>query len=683
MGYTCIVFSDPRSTTAIQIATRTGEQSGYSAWTGNMRFAKLKVFAAQNRNSTCTFDIVDYNSNDSITNWMQPGIGVFVVHLGILRFSGVISKVDGNIVGVATAAKKMTYTLTCESDANYLQNYVTPTKNFTKHVNDTIMNIVKDVVDPYTNWYDRLATPSSYLDNTLITSYTVNAKPMLTQIQEICQTSSYKYRVRTKSTLCTSVTVSGTTVTSGSTSPDAWINATSNLGWGSHNKYIVLLIKSTTAYYHSCAAAVTATASGNFTMTSTNAINYSQIVTGCDVLLIQHPIIEVQRVFSRATSKVYYVSPSSSIYETLCWDFNPYDDKNDVITNVVCNFVDEFGRDMSLSMPAAFMYDASTQHFLLTTGGLRSYLTTAYDSPNTVAVSDISGTNKVQTYQDMGYPAWGVGDYCSIVKFSTPTTKENFLCATGTPTDAGDTVNGHKTYYLIKSSSLANTTYQPGDLITYGTNTSTRSVLYVLNGSSVTAGRYYWLGCELVYVWSQSGSLVVDRAMSMTSAKGYTIQTKPIVHRVGCPFFPAGDGSTTRYLGIDDYYDGSGTYDSPMKAYGLNTKTITVNKATDAGTIEILMYNVVRSLCRPKEKGEMTCLIDSMTAVSPAGRPLIPGDQFQVNFFGTVHPGASTYYEMMSQDYDFDNGSCTIKFDEFDINLFTTLSQLGLNITIT
>jgi hypothetical protein len=177
--------------------------------------------------------------------------------------------------------------------------------------------------------------------------------------------------------------------------------------------------------------------------------------------------------------------------------------------------------------------------------------------------------------------------------------------------------------------------------------------------------------------------LVVERATGMTSVKGYAIQTKPIAHKVGCPFFPAGDGSTTRYMGVDDYYDGGGTYDSPMKAYGLNTKTITINKATDAGTVEILMYNVLRSMCKPKEKGDLYCLIDGMTAVSPAGRPLIPGDQFQVNFFGTVHPGASTYYETISQEFDFDAGNCHIQFDEFDINLFTSLSQLGLSITIT
>ena len=130
----CIVFSDPRSTTKVQIATRNGCQGTYGQWAGTMKYTNLKVFHGQNRNSTSTFQIFGYNATDQIDTWMVPGIAVFVVRLGHLRFSGVISKVDGEYVAYDGS---QIYRVMCESDANWLANQTTSTKRGIQHKQQT------------------------------------------------------------------------------------------------------------------------------------------------------------------------------------------------------------------------------------------------------------------------------------------------------------------------------------------------------------------------------------------------------------------------------------------------------------------------------------------------------------------------------------------------------------------
>ena len=144
------------------------------------------------------------------------------------------------------------------------------------------------------------------------------------------------------------------------------------------------------------------------------------------------------------------------------------------------------------------------------------------------------------------------------------------------------------------------------------------------------------------------------------------------------------DGTTTyqKCFDRDDYFDGSGTWDAPIKTYGINTRHITVNKAVDLGTLELIAYNVLRNVCRAKYKGELKCFISSLISLQSPYNEMKPGDVFQVNYFGTTQPGTSIYYEIMSLDMDFDAGYATVQFDEYDISLMTALANMGLSINI-
>ena len=121
MANTCIVFSDPSSASNIAMATRDSSQGSHGEWTGVMRFSSLEVYTGQDRNSTATFTITGANPTD--TPFLVCGMAVFVVDLGALWFSGVITNVDAEYVGYGGSSFQQRYNISCDSDATYLANY--------------------------------------------------------------------------------------------------------------------------------------------------------------------------------------------------------------------------------------------------------------------------------------------------------------------------------------------------------------------------------------------------------------------------------------------------------------------------------------------------------------------------------------------------------------------------------
>lgn len=688
MANECIVFSDPRSTTLIQIATLTGEQSLQSEWTGALRYSNLRVNSAQDRNSTASFKIISYNTVDSVGTWLVPGIGIFVVRSNLLYFSGVVSKVEGNYVGTSG---KQVYGISCESDANYLMNYNSEVKAGTIHKAQTPYTIITDIVNPYTLW---MAQGGPGVDNSTKVDYTISRKPMLVQIQDLAQITGNKYRIRTL-VIVSTITRSSTTITFAETNPEGLYANPNGMSWGSHNKYILVGVGS----LHNCAASVTAVNPGasQVTITVTNAINPALIATGQLCLLIQHPAIDFQPTLSRAmytdnsfsATKKYYVNPTSDTFKTLAWEYNPTEEKNDVITKVTGIAQDVSNKPISVSMSSAFKWDVSDRKFFLQEASNKPFVDISYES--NVLWSDLVLTGgvykgKVQVFSDLGI-SWSAGNYCYLCQATGSGYQERAVI--DSVANTGEMINGRPTRYLIFSSTGLTYYYGEGDLLGWAESGYSYSKIHLSSSSGITANAYYWVGSELVKVMSVSSpNIYCMRGMSFVSVKGYTVVTRVAAHKVGCPVtngMPAA-AESTKCFDIDDYYNGGGTYDSPMKAYGLNSRQLSLNKAVDVGTLELVVYNVLRNKCVPKNKGSFNCFINSLTGwlrSSNYAERLLPGDEFQIDFYGTVNPSGSTYFQIMGMDMDFDSNTAVVQFDEFDLTLLQYLQQNGLSINIT
>lgn len=694
MSETCIVFSDPRSTTKVQLATRDGQQGTYAGqWGGVMKFQKLKVFQGQNRSPTATFEIFGYNSTDSINNWMLPGIAVFVVDLGKLRFSGVITKVDGDYVGVTSQVFKVT----CESDLNWLANRTTCTKNGVDHKQQTPKTILMDILDPDINWYGRNGSQASlWMDDAARVDYKISDKPVLTQIQELANTTGMKFRSRTLSTRGTigAAFSNGVPVTLTKTGGNNWITMTaSTVGRGTHNKWIAVLISSSTEpWYHTCACAVTAATSNTdststITPVSTNALTFGGFASGRTILLIQHPILEFQQSFMRDVGKVFYVNPTSNTYTTVALEYSPLQEKNDIVTKVIVSGNDSDNKPVSVAIAAAFPYDATIgsptyRKFLTQYQAVERYVHVGYDTQCLINTSSYSGM-KIQVYNDTGIP-WDAAFTGHITQSSGGLYQEMFTV--DSVVDTGENINGRPTIWLTLTGALTYS-YLPGDVVCIGD--SGYAVMYVNTTTYFNANWYYWIGRELVKCMGINyagtpGAINVMRAIPFISSQGYTTRTFAGPHKKYCFISegmpPDGTELCEKAFERDDYF--TGTNPSPISTYGVNTKPIYLNKATDTGTMELVAYNVLRNMCMPKSKGSFKTFIQALNSAYSTYDEMIPGDWFKVDFFGTVHPSSTTSYEIMSMDMDFDSRIVDVQFDEYDITLMMSLAQMGLNISI-
>lgn len=697
MSNTCIVFSNPAvkasnpAGNAISIATREGSQSTHGEWGGTMRFADLKVTASQSRNPTCTFTIFGYNSSDLIETFMQPAIAVFVVDLGILRYSGVISRVDGVYVG---HDGKQSFKITCESDANYLANR-SPIANagvIYKGVDsygaDTNAYVViSALLNENTMWYNYNATDRvDFFDSTISIQYTVSDKSILTQVQEIANAYPLKYRTRGQATRATVGTISGTTYPLTRTGGDTyWRTRTSSeVGRGTHNKWILLLVSASGVYYHDSALVVTSSVTNDggastVTITTTGAINPSMFANGVDVLLIQHPVLEVQPTFQRSTGKVLYVTPSSNYYSTMCYNYSPLADKNDVITKVIASGSDVSGKRYSMSMAAAWPYNPATPAFYLQGQTFTPVVSQSYDCVNLTATTGTSG-DKLRIYNDIN--PFTVGSIVHIVHTDpTGSYEDTFQIPTGGITNGGY-YNGRKTVYIAKGSALTYY-FNVGDIVSLGYSVASgQSRIFTNEATYMTDGNIYWVGREAVVLMSHTGSeMRVHRGARFLSNSGYYSPYAAYCHQVGCPILDAMPAGGQRCYDADDFYDGGGTYDSPIKTYGINTKTINAT-VSDPSVIELAMYDILKYKARPTLKGDLVTLISALAFPAETTTPLLPGDLFQVNFFGAVQPSDSTYYEIISMDMDFDDYTCKLTFGEYELNLMQTLAKIGLNINI-
>ena len=679
MADSCIIFSDPTSTTKIQIATRDGSQSTHSDWAGTMKFTQLKVTQSQDRNATASFVIHHANTSDNIDYWMKPGIGVFVVHLGMLRFSGVITKADGMYL---TYGLQQQYTVSCESDANYLMNY-SPLNPGTVYKNTAANTVIKKIISPYTMWYD-VTDPNSTISGSVNINYTVSNKTMMTQIKEICATTGYKFFCRTKSTYGTAtIPGGGTAVTITGTTPDDFRTYTTNLAWGTHNKYILVLVARDGYFRHDGAAAVTATDNGTHivTDTSTNAINQGQFNTGSTVLLIQQPIIYFQKDFAPVDTLTLSLNPASNFYNTVAFGFNPGTDKNDIITKVTVNGTDNTGLPVSSCMAAAYQMNASNvfigrdsadNHLIL------DYCTSA-DSV------DAGSSQALAVWGDLGY-TWAAGDtvlvsgYVPIEDGTWAWHITEFTVNAGfvMPT-AGlyPTKNGRPIVYLTRSAGMWNYTYPKGSFVSLTAAGTGISRAYV-NALPTSPGinNFYFIGREYIkYVSTGTDRnglwLGYDNGQApwTSPSRSYTVTPITIPHKKLCPVL---DGA---YFDVDDSYS-----TSPMHTYGLNNKTINSNVTTDIGTLEIFAYNAVRYLCKfANEKGSVSCYISSLAS---AYVPAVPGDTFTVTMYDGSTKPASGSYAIMSVDLDFDQGTAVVQFGQYNIDLMKTLSLMGLDINI-
>ena len=676
MADTCIIFSDPTSTTKIQIATRDGSQSTHSDWAGTMMFAQLKVTQSQDRNATASFVIHNYNTNDNIDSWMVPGIGVFVVHLGMLRFSGVITKVDGMYL---TAGLQQRFTVSCESDSNYLMNY-SPLSIGAAYSNTTTSTVIKNIIAPYTQWYDT-TDPNNNISGAVNINYTISNKPMLTQIKEICTTTGYKYFCRTKSTYGTAtIPGGGTAVTITGTTPDDFTTLSTGLAYGTHNKYILVLVARDGYFWHDSAAAVTATDNGTHivTDTTTNAINHGRFNTGSTVLLIQQPIIYFQRDFNQMLSNHLHlgVNPTTNYYTTLAYGFNPLSEKNDVITKVTVTGVDNTGLPVSGAMAAAYPLNTTNNLFTGADGTAR-YLT--FDELTSADSVDNTSKQNLAVWNDMGYTfaanqTYVICGYCQNTNKTFTWRTQYFTVNAGFP-GATSTIDGRSVMYLPLSSGSWTYTFPKGSVVMRATD-SMHGRVYV-NASPSVSNDWGFLGRECVYYYGGTGSdsngtyteiFPANRGAQWSNGV-YIVNTIAISHKTGCPILEK------------SYYDVDNVYStSPMKKYGLINKNIQSNRTTDAGTLELLAYNSVRYLCTPREKGSVSTYISSLAL---SNVPASPGDTFDVTMYdgSTVKP-SSGYYAIISIDMDFDQGTALVQFGQYNMELMRTLSLMGLDISI-
>jgi hypothetical protein len=468
----------------------------------------------------------------------------------------------------------------------------------------------------------------------------------------------------------------------GSLSGDAFATRTSSeVGQGTHNKWILVLVAASGVYRHDAAMAVTAsTADTNVTTTTTNAINSALILKDTTVLLIQHPILEMQPTFQYSSSKVYYVNPTSSHYSTLCYNYSPLTDKNDVITKVVGDGQDAIGFRISTSLAAAFSYNVAAEHFYLSGTTYHPTISDSYESPVIEVYSPTTTAAKIRIFSDLGH-TWTTSDALTITKRVGEATSSNCNeTFTASAVSTAPNYNGRATVWLAKGSAFTMTVSE-GDTVSpsLGPIVTGRSTLFIDDTTGMAASTSYWLGGEYIYVTDITCGTQVEciRCTAFTSSTGYATPYISNCHLKGCPIF-SGD-CHDHY----DYYDGSGTNDSPIKTYGLNTRRIAFSKVTDNGTMELALHSILRSKCKPTLKGDMNVLVAGLNDPSANTLPLEPGAKFQVNYFGTVQPGESDYYEIISIDMDIDSGSAKIQFGEYDLNLLQSLAKMGLNIDIT
>jgi len=638
-----------------------------------MKFSSLNVFQGQNRNSTATFEIFGYNTADGIDTWMVPGIAVFVVNEGLLRFSGVISTVDGSYVG---NDQKQIFKVSCESDANWLINRTPLTYNGTKCVQYTANAILYRILDPYQNFFNGgLDT-----DSTQLMDYTISDKPMLTQIQEVATTNGMKYRARTKASTGT-ISWAGdggsSFIYSLKGDPITENLNPSTIGWGSHNKWILVKVSGSGVFSHNVACALTSSYYPAWVVaTSTNAINFYNFASGDVVIVIQHPVIGIKPNFQRATGKRFYANPTSSIYSTVCNQFSPLSDKNDIITKVTADGQDTDGKRISTSMAASFAYNPTIKEFLLqTTLTTVPKLTVCYDS----TIADISGQH-IYVYSDTGI-TWIVGTRVHVLHVAD---SSQFVFITA-QADVGPAMNGRPTTVLGIASPPSFVGLSIGDIVTTGGSTG-GARFFPDSVGALQVGGYYWLGGEMIHVtYISSGTSPVyfdaTRGYRFYSVKGYYSPLFACCHTKGCPILDARPlAGFQNCYDADDYY--VGTYPSPVSTIGINAKKITVNKVVSEGTLEVICYNVLKNRCIALEKGDLKTLISCLTYPGDPYNVLLPGDQFQVDYFGTLHP-TFNFYEIVSMDMNFDQNSCKLTFGEYELGLMQSLSQMGLSINIT
>ena len=685
--YECIVFSDPRSTTKVQIATRNGEQT--STWLGNMKFTKLKIFNGLNRSPTSTFDITHYNTSDSIDQWLVPGIAVFVVRSDHLRFSGVISKVDGDYVGVD---QQQIFHIMCESDFNWLLNRSSCVLSGTSYKSQTAKTILKDILNPDINWYNRTdAGAIALMDNTQLMDYKISDSPVLTQVQELATLSSMKYRGRTQST-----NANISTWTSGSASnltkvrDDDWITTTSTqIGKGTHNKWVCLY----TGTIPAVCAVTASVANVSVTPTSTNAINFSQFSSGKNITLIQHPVLEFKPILeTRSSGKIFYLNPtaaSGQLTQSVCWDYNPLAEKNDVITEIIASANDCINRPISMTYAAAFPFDYTNRKVLMQNGlGERYHSSQAYDSYNLINTADFA-KRKVQVFSDTGI-TWYDGMTGYITQANGAGYQEPFTVNTAGVTYSGELIGDRPTVWLTTTAPLTYD-YTEGDIVSL--SLGAYHYLYVNNTANFTAGAYYWVGRELMRCMSIAsagapGTLNMFRSVSFVSSGdgSYLTRTYAAPHKQYCPITEGmpNAAESQKAFERDDYY-GKGltdtAYDAPIKKYGINARHLVVKKVKDAGQLELVCYNILRNSCLPRLKGNFSCFIDSLISTVSPYPCMRPGDTFTINYFGTVQPATGSFV-IQSIDYDFDSGTCVVQFNEYDITVMMTIATMGLEINL-